>query len=316
MRNLNVRSWNDWENLCTYWMTDIARTQFGIVTNYAVYGTTGQSQYGVDIIPEHSGVSVVGQSKYVRRFAYQDLLVELKKTDRYPNPLTDYFLLTTAEHCTSIQNESAKSPITHTRPNGDLVRVHFKYWVDQSNIHFLPSDVQRMLFSEAHLTFSPQVIQQPQFSALTPDVNEQRNKLSQLKNVLRATLSNATLVWLEQWNFRSCYLIDSDVQELNDLWFAWRDAKSANEARTPEMAAYFLNTQLKCDIYATIPASNSFFQALDDFRSAINSHCIGATSPEGEYLLSIIDFPTKQSIAMQWESCAHYLVQQYRNAMS
>ena len=78
MHNLRVKTWEDWETLCKYWMKAIAKSTHSVDTNYQTYGRPGQKQHGVDIKPELPNCSIVGQSKFIQgAFKLEDLNVEL-----------------------------------------------------------------------------------------------------------------------------------------------------------------------------------------------------------------------------------------------
>ncbi|HCB1508870.1 TPA: hypothetical protein MYO72_005598, partial [Citrobacter freundii] len=89
MFNLRVKTWEDWETLCIYWMKEIAWWGHRVDTNYQTYGRPGQKQHGVDIKPVLPGCGIVGQSKFIQgSFTLKDLNAELDKTDNYPGPIT------------------------------------------------------------------------------------------------------------------------------------------------------------------------------------------------------------------------------------
>ncbi|MGS6269362.1 hypothetical protein ACVGWV_14790 [Enterobacter asburiae] len=74
MFNLRVKTWEDWETLCIYWMKEIAWWGHRVDTNYQTYGRPGQKQHGVDIKPVLPGCGIVGQSKFIQgSFTLKDL---------------------------------------------------------------------------------------------------------------------------------------------------------------------------------------------------------------------------------------------------
>ncbi|MDP1978763.1 hypothetical protein [Undibacterium sp.] len=107
MNSLKVSHWQQWEELCCYWLTDIVKRRFGHFTEFKPYGGQGQKQFGIDIVSSGNQVPLVGQCKLMNgSFNLNILEEELKKTNAYKNRIAHFFLLTTGTPHTTIHDLS------------------------------------------------------------------------------------------------------------------------------------------------------------------------------------------------------------------
>lgn len=315
MNNLVVRSWNDWEILCSYWMKHIADSEHGITTRYQVYGTQGQAQHGVDIFPTLPGCGIVGQCKYYKgRFTYAELQKELTKSDSYENTITEYYVLTTADICTSIQNVMAKGVVTHTRPDGTKFNVHVLYWSQLDNINFLPDQEKHKLFPEAKNIFGMKSESPPKVAVALPDPGEFRLKMDKLKTLLKNTFSEDNILWLETWNFRSYRINAEDFDPINDIYIDLAMLGLALKKNDPTYIEAYLDSASRLDFYETWPVSKSYFFALENFRKAAEDYVGGDYASQTPYL-TIEDLPRRDYSAIQMESAALYLASIYRHTV-
>lgn len=289
MRNLNFRSATDFEGFCCQWMTEIVKNRIGKRVSFVCFGSPGQAQHGVDIISWPLGtLPIVAQCKwYSRPFTLADLKVELKKTDSYPNPIKQYFVLTTANPHTSIQNEMSDGYLIHTRKDGTTFKVYIYYWSQLENIDFLSLFARQRYFPEV-------------FHGVTSTSKEQ---FVHLKQLLEKKLPEANLDWLETWDFSCGYMNRADFDPFFDLGYEYNLVKSS-----------FLDTPLRLKISQCLPAGNGFFQALVAFCESVSSHIIG-TSINGKESLSVLDLPNtkRHKITRQWISNAEDLAKKYRD---
>lgn len=313
MFNLRVKTWEDWETLCIYWMKEIARWGHGVETNYQTYGRPGQKQHGVDIKPTLPRCGIVGQSKFIQgAFTLKDLTTELDKTNDYPGPITDYYLLTTAEKCTSIQNESSYKPISHMRKDGSRFCVRVYYWSDRINVDFLPKEVKYNLFPEAKTLFDADDEKSNNSSTLSPD--DMLDKLDKLKMLIRNTFSEKNIKWLETWDFRSYKIYSRDYDVFSMAYLDWTMIEVAMRTNNPKILRAYLNNASRINFYATWPVSQTLFYALEEFRKiAYNNYNTGKLDGN-ESFLTVSDLKSKRdSVAYQMESAAAYLAQVIRD---
>ncbi|WP_370556818.1 hypothetical protein NMD73_17100 (plasmid) [Edwardsiella tarda] len=293
MRNLNFRSATDFEDFCCSWMTEIVQERMSKHVKFVCFGSLGQAQNGVDITSYPVGtLPVVAQCKWYssRTFTLTDLNVELQKTDDYPNPIEQYFVLTTANPHTTIQNAMPDGYLTHMRKDGSSFKVYIYYWSQLENIDFLPLFARQRYFPEVYHGVT-----------LTSDKNTMREQFVHLKQLLEEKLPVANLDWLETWNFSCGYMNKADFDPFFELVYEYNLVKSS-----------FLDTPLRLKISECLPAGNGFFQALVAFRESVSSHIIG-DSINGKDSLSVLDLPGRDKITRQWISDAEYLAKKYRD---
>ncbi|MBW3117143.1 hypothetical protein [Providencia rettgeri] len=300
MQNLNFRSAKDFEDFCCWWMREIASKIVGRDVQFTCFGSPGQAQNGVDIIswPITSLLGVVAQCKwYSRPFTLENLEVELRKTDDYPNPITSYFLLTTANPHTSIQNAMPDGYLTHIRKDGTSFKVYLRYWSQLENINFLPLHARQRYFPEVQLT-----------SVAQPDPKAMEKQFAHLKQLLEQNLPETHLDWLETWDFSIGYMIDTDFDPFHELVYEYHLVKSSFDKGDN----VFLDTPLRLKIYQCLPAGIGFFQALVAFHDSVSMFIIGA-SINGMQSLSVLDLPNRHTITQRWISNAEYLAQTYKS---
>lgn len=132
-QQLKVEYWEQWEVLCCSLLSYKVYQVLGLKPVYfQTYGTRGEAQNGIDMIPIRSSLPVVGQSKMrdSTSFTWSHLETELQKTDKYPNRIEHYFLFTTANRHTSIQDALNSDCRYYTRSDGSRFEVHVEYWED------------------------------------------------------------------------------------------------------------------------------------------------------------------------------------------
>jgi len=297
MKNIKVKSWEDWEEFCVYLMPVMAESYLRQERQFHRYGGSGQEQYGFDILSKGEDSDIIAQCKFTTKaFTYKSLEVELKKTNDYPFEIEAFFLLSTSPKHTSIENRRYENYLSHTRPDGSTFRVYTIYWEDIHNINFLPNDVLKRLFPEVFDINPPQ-----------DKMSLHNAQLEHLKDFVPALLSVDDISGLESWDFSLGYIKTADYEPFRELWFLYRDVRYA--FRYNDMS--FLTNQYLVNVYKCLPAGKKFFEALADFRNVIEGHCIGGVV-DSEDVLTVVDFDANRAIRRRWADAARYLTQTYR----
>ncbi|MEG5552336.1 hypothetical protein UXO11_22420 [Enterobacter wuhouensis] len=313
MLNIHVKSWEDWETFCKYWMADIAKTIYLVTTSYQSYGRSGQKQHGVDLKPEKIGCGIVGQCKFIKgAFTLKDLKAELIKTNDYPGPITAYYILTTAQKCTSVQNEFSFKSVTHTRPNGTSFHVGILYWSELEKLNFLPPEVKHNLFPEVKHLFGTETEQHTDSISINPE--ERLIKLGKLKALLKKTFSEDNITWLETNNFRTYEIRGTDYDAFSMPYLQWDWVVMALRNNNEKLLSLSLGKESNIEFYATWPASERLFEALREFRKVAYNNYNTSRLVGNETYLTIADLKkNRDSIASQMESAASYLAQVIRD---
>lgn len=300
MQDLKINKWQDWEELCCYLMQDFVRRNRRGDVRYISYGSQGQNQYGIDLRPVNSPLLALGQCKLkdAKPFTWDDVLAELKKTDKYKLGIECYVLFTTANRHTSIQDVLEPSPYFHTRPDGSRFRVFVRYWDDVTDLSFVPANVLRRIF--------PSLAPSPGSSELE---RQYWQSLSVMKEYLPSRLTADSLAWLESWDFSQGWVIENDFAPFYDLYIDLDRVKHAASG-----ISEWMHRKGYLELHHCRPAANRFFDALDEFISSVkSSRIIGATLPNGTSVLSVTYLADdKAKIARGWATNARYLAERYR----
>jgi hypothetical protein len=305
MKNLRVEHWHQWEKLCCYFMEKIARENFRANIQYQSYGSRGQSQFGVDLVPRHSALPLVGQCKLLERsFTWTMALAEVKKTDKYENPIECYVIFTTAPVHTTVQDVQNRGGHVHTRPDGSNFRVQVIYWENINNIEFIPQEVLREVFPEIF-----KVVELPAPLSNSPAKNDYLSSLKALKKNIPEWITAANLIWLETWDFGLGYVKKEDFDPFYDLCHEYYRVETAFKG-VPQ----WLHEEKRLSIAECLPAGDNFFAALVEFRQAVVGPSIGQGSTGGG-ILTVNDKDrdyVSQAVA-GWESSARALAATYRS---
>jgi hypothetical protein len=306
MQGLKVEHWHQWEKLCCFMMSDLVHRNTGEIVGYRSYGSQGQNQYGVDLVPIDSQLLVVGQCKLKGNtsFTWDMLTHELKKTDEYSNDIECFVLFTTANRHTSIQDMENGSPggrIFHTRKNGKTFPVLLKYWSDVTNMDFIPQNVLRDIFPGAFQISIPPVDPKPSADSY---LSSQAN----LRRLVPAWITRADLQWLETWDFTAGYVKQDDIGPFEELFF-----EHDRTSKTLRNRAYEdLSKGYRAQIASCLPAGERFFAALIEFRQAINAIGQGKNLADGTDVMSLSGLgPGASKFARDWMCRAEHLAQIY-----
>lgn len=305
MNDLKPRYWQDWEQLCCYLMEDFVRKN-GRTARYRSYGSRGQSQYGIDLVPADSSLPAVGQCKMVEgSFTWKDVLAEVAKTNDYLGRIECYVLFTTSNRHTTIQDQqNAREPHRHTRPDGSSFPVFVRYWQDyqRGDLDFIPGHVLRNAFSNA-VDFAE--------SLLAPSANGYAASLEALRRYVPTRITLGDLAWLEEYNFSVGWMSERAYEPFRDLHIDFMRVKDAEQSRLTG----YLNSAGNQELKATLLAGDEFYSALGEFVGAIRPHIIGQTEDDGTSTLTLLGVSEWQKKAHYVLSCARHLAQIYRKAI-
>lgn len=306
MEGLKVEHWHQWEKLCCYFMSEIAEQSFGAETAYITYGTRGQSQFGIDLVPSCSDLPVVGQCKLTSgSFTWDMVLAEVAKTDKYSNEIGFYMLFTTANRHTSVddQRNGKDYPYYHTRPSGKRFRVEVKYWSEIPDIDMVPMSVRQELFPDAFRIAAP-------IKKDGPSSNSYLSSLIAMKKHIPTIITQRHLAWLETWDFSCGFVNEVDFNPFSALFLEHDRTASALTYSIHE----WLHASGRAELAACMPAAERFFIALSEFKNSITAQTIGQ-GPMNFGVLSLngLDRSAWPKITRDWKSKADELVSIYRH---
>lgn len=306
MDGLRVESWEDWEELCCCFMQHLVEKKFGKSVGYQSYGSKGQSQFGIDLVPMHSSLPVVGQCKLRdTTFTWAMVLDELKKTNQYKNPIEHYLLFTTANPHTTVQDVQNRGAYYHKRSDGSQFQVYVYYWrnINIKSLDCVPRSLLERIFPEAFTIAAPTIP-----VGLTSD--QVLTALPAFKACIPRFIALTDLAWLENWNFSCGYVLGANYNPFDHLYLEHDRVVTALKMDISS----WLYKDGRMELASALPASERFFTALSDFRIAISSHIIGQTLPNRTYILSLDGLPEnfKSKTIQRWKLTAMYLAQVYR----
>ena len=296
VKNIKVRSDDEWEELCVYLMPVMAKDYLNQNRQFYRYGGPGQVQYGLDIVSKGKDADIIAQCKFTKAFTFRELERELKETDKYPYGIEAFFLLTTAAKHTSIENKRYRNYLSHTRPDGSTFRIYMIYWDDIHSVKFLPEDVLKRLFPEVFDINPPQ-----------DELSFHNTQLENLRFFIPSLLSVEDIIRLESWDFNLGYIKDSVYDPFFALWLLYRDVDFAFRHNDKS----YLTNQRLVKIYKCLPAGKKFFESLTDFKNIIQKNGIGGTV-NFESVLTVLDLDDNHIICRRWADAARYLTQTYR----
>lgn len=303
MQGLKVENWKDWEELCCYFMQHIVEIKLNTHIFYQSYGSQGQSQFGIDLVPYNSSLPIVGQCKLRETtFTWNMVLAELKKTDSYKNPIEHYYLFTTANPHTTVQDIQNRGAYYYQRSNGLQFQVHVLYWNSIPDLDFIPREVLARIFPKAFKIATPSTLE-------NTSITQFLASLPALRAYIPRVIKTPDLTWLETWNFSCGYVLEENYTPFNDLYLEY-DRITKALSGIPRLI-YEGN---RVELAATLPAGDRFFSALSDFREAINSHIISGSLPDGTRTLNLNGLPQSfiSQMTRNWTATATHLAQIYR----
>ena len=82
MKGLKVDNEQDWEDLSRFLAQNFYKENHRKDAEFLKYGSRGQDQHGIDLISKQADFVV--QCKNVQKLEWEDILIELNKTNNYP----------------------------------------------------------------------------------------------------------------------------------------------------------------------------------------------------------------------------------------
>lgn len=305
MTGLKPQFWEQWEQLCCYFMQEIA-SKHGYSVGYRSYGSRGQSQHGVDLVPISSPLPLVGQCKMVETsFTWNDVLAEVAKTDGYKGAIECYVVFTTANRHTTIQDQQNSSVVyRHTRPDGTTFPVHVKYWADYeaNDLSSIPANVLRNIFPNA---FDLAAMVRP------PSAEDYITSLKALQSYVPSRITLADLIWLETYDFNVGWMPERAFDPFQYLYIDLQRVEDALRLGLTDL----LHSAGYPEVQATLLAGNEFYFALKEFVESVKAQIVGNWTEDGTSILTVVDLNGWQRIARQFGSNAQYLAQVYRRAV-
>lgn len=307
MRDLLVNSWEDFQEIGCYWMKALAQQRQGCNMSYSVYGGVGQKQCGVDLVPNLIAFGIVGQSKlwHVRALTWAEIEKELVKTNEYPGPIQEYFVLTTAERHTSVQDRMPFGSTTYTRRQGSF-QVFVCYWSDLKTWDFIPE--------EALLRIFPSLASQASKLAARQSIpNEYAESLLYARGLFPQLISQSDIAWLESWDFELGYVHDDDFDPFAKLRF---ELFRVLEAQAHIGLKDWLCEGRRAELVKCLPAANILFLRVIEFAHAVVSEASTAERSGIRVLEHGHSDPGAHSrITSSWRRSAQNLVQAYRQVV-
>ncbi|MCJ8212211.1 hypothetical protein [Aeromonas veronii] len=304
MSSLKVKDWKDWEDISRYIMQYIIKTKHRVNVNYERYGSQGQKQHGVDLISmDPVAKFIVAQCKHLSgNLTWKTIACELKKTDKYPNKISEYIVLTTGKRDTSVQDALNSYGGVYIRPDKEKFTVRVMYF-DEFNVwNIIPINLLQRFF--------PDIISQLSESALIKNSDrEYIESLTTLKNFIPKVITEDDINWLETWSFSKGYVEEKHYIKFHALYI--------EHART--ITALSNNKNLlsqgdRISITKTLPAGETFYYALNLFVKSVYDFSIAHTLENETPILWVKDLSSvmKNRIVNQWQSNAIYLAKTYR----
>lgn len=303
MKGLKIENWKDWEDLCCFFMEDMAK-QNGYSVKYQSYGSQGQSQHGVDLVPVKSNLPLVGQCKLREtQFKWQDVLNEVAKTDSYPGEIRCYVLFTTAnKHTTIIDVQNKGGVYYHTRRDDSKFSVHVRNWADYDllKLKCVPQDVLRRIFPHAFSLAE---------AAQSLSADEYISSLKALQSYVPTRINKSDLAWLENFDFTQGWVSERAYDQFRNLHWDVLEVESALENGNAHVLARSGYPEIK----ASLLAGKEFYSALKEFTVSIREVTAGS-GPIGtpHSVLTIRDLLGWESKAHEFHRNARYLAQVYR----
>ena len=306
MMELKPRSWQDFQQICCYWMQHLIAEDGGGQHSFQVFGNDGQSQGGVDLIPSDPNLGVVGQSKrwYTKTLNWTEIEKELQKTDDFKGKIRSYIILTTAPRHTSVQLAMPGDKYLHVRANGIGLPVFIFYWDELKNLDFIPTEELRRFFPQVYGLLSS--VQQGVVSR-----QDFTQSLLFARGYLPTLVSQDHLQWLTTWDFNLGY-----VPAMYFDLFATLSIELVRTRAGLEHAGLrtWLNEGYRIQLSQCLPAAEPVFEAIEQFTMSVTGETVTGTLSDGSIVYGHFhsDISAASRIARTWKSNSEALVTSYR----
>lgn len=304
MRELRITNWQDFQEIGCFWMQHIVARATGQFVRYDVYGSEGQGQGGVDLVPANSDVAIVGQSKCwnARTLSWSKIVDELKKTSDFPGPIDHYVILTTAARHTSVQLNMPRDCVSYQRRQG-IFQARIFYWDELQDLNFVPEAVLRRIFP---FLFA----QVDEIAARAPCLADHTTSLVLARELLPKLFPLPHLDWLASWNFESGYVPSSYFDLFHELSLHMQRVLTVVER--PDLRSW-LNEGIRAELFRCLPAAAPVYQRTIEFARGIVSEAVTDSGPSGERVLAHGHNDTGASwrLATDWKRLAQELLRAY-----
>lgn len=257
MNNLKVLNEDDWEEICLYLMQHLVLKNTNVQVAYQRYGRRGERQHGVDLVPITADIGVYAQCKHKSMgvLTANEIFEDLAKTESFPHKIQRFFVLTTSNRDTAVQNQfliNQQPYLYHNSKNPEGFPVHIIYWDNIQDISWLPIDALKRFFPSLNQHFIHQ--------------DNPVESIRALKSVIPKYLSETNILWLEKWPFRNKnFIYQSDYNPFWKLYIEYDRAKNAIDLATGHRA----------ELLTAIPSGQEIFRSLEELYSHIHSQMQG-----------------------------------------
>lgn len=308
MRGLRINNWQDFQEIGCFWMQYIVTQTTGQCIRYHVYGSEGQGQGGVDLVPASSDIAIVGQSKCwnARTLSWSKIVEELEKTNDFPCPIEQYVILTTAARHTSVQQMMPEGHFSYRRRQGTF-QARIFYWDELQDLKFVPEPVLRRTFPFIYA-------QVDEIAARSPSLDEHTRSLVLAREFLPKFFPPKHLAWLASWKFESGYVPSGYFDLFSELSLQMQRVLTVVER--PDLHTW-LNEGIRADLFRCLPAAAHVYQRTIEFDRGIASQAVSASGPLGERVLAHGHNDPKASarLATDWKRLAQELLRAYEEVV-
>lgn len=293
MKGLKVDNEQDWEDLSRFLAQNFYKENHRKDAEFLKYGSRGQDQHGIDLISKQADFVV--QCKNVQKLEWEDILIELNKTNNYPREIEHYLLLTTAKKNTRVQNKVHS--YFHNR-NGEFkiskFDVDIVYWEDLKSLEGVPDYLIKSIF--------------PHFSSKNLKNEDEKNIFQLFRDTIPLYISENELTWLENHDFSSAF-VETEIYE--KFYYLYTEVDRAKKN-------LLLSTGNRLQLNKVYDLFEVFFIALDDFVQSIRSCTIGKEQ-DNQNILWIDNklYPEVdiRRITNDWKHKAKILAELYRDTV-
>ncbi|WP_455809755.1 hypothetical protein [Pseudomonas koreensis] len=272
MKELRFSDWKEFQSLCRFWMQHLVQRNVQRHSTYYVFGSEGEGQGGVDLVPDDPELGVVGQSKCwnTKVLTWRKIEEELNKTDDYKGLIEVYVILTTAPRHSSVQLAMPGDKCNYRRKQGDF-RVRIFYWDELPNLDFIPQAELRRVFPRLFSLADPP-------TPAGPSRADYVQSLAYAREFLPTLISRQHLDWLATWDFTKGYVPARFFDLFADLFI---EIVRTNRAIGTAGLRHWLNEGYRLQLSRCLPAAEPVFEAIESFAAAVNGATTSIRMPDG-----------------------------------
>ena len=307
MKELRVTDWRAFQHIGCYWMKHVAKQLTGRSIDYVVYGSDGEGQGGVDLIPRDSTISIVGQSKCwtSKGLTWGKIEEELQKTERFNLPISVYIILTNATRHTSVQQQMPNDA-THYQRTRDSFEVRIYYWEELQNLDFVPQYLLQKIFPSSYALSAP--------SMPDPSLAKLVQSLQHSRSFLPSYIPHEHLEWLETWDFKKGYVLTEHFDFFRDIRI---DIDRTLKAMENSGLREWLVVGKRIELSMCLPAAAELFTEIEIFVDEISSQTVPMQLEDGTWVYACghDNQHAESQITYRWKVCASTLLNAYRKVI-